>query len=145
MKRAIPFLLAILLAASAAAQEPEPNESADESKRVVLAADYSPETLRLVFRDYEFVPPVQPYIGIRTRRGKMSLAWLPLMFILPSASGLPVGRTLEPSVDPFALMGTQFPMTSKTWNERGLVRRLRKETDTYLRLDRERQKREGSD
>jgi hypothetical protein len=67
------------------------------------------------------------------------------MFLLGSPMGVSDGNTLAPAVDPFALLGVTYPMTSKTWNERGLARRLRGETNAYLRADRETAKRTESE
>lgn len=136
MTRFLPFLLIALMALPASAF------ALDESEP---EADYSPETLRFVFKDYTYVPPPQPYVGIRTSKGKISWAWVPLMFLLGSPMGVSDGNTLAPAVDPFALLGVTYPMTSKTWNERGLAQRLRGETNAYLRADREMQRRERSD
>ncbi|MHB0971172.1 MAG: hypothetical protein ACYC7A_18630 [Thermoanaerobaculia bacterium] len=136
MTRFFPFLLIALMALPASAfalDEREPE------------ADYSPETLRFVFKDYTYVPPPQPYVGIRTSKGKISWAWVPLMFLLGSPMGVSDGNTLAPAVDPFALLGVTYPMTSKTWNERGLARRLRGETNAYPRADREMRKSERND
>jgi hypothetical protein len=133
MMRVIPFLLIVLTAFPASALAVERNAP---------EADYSPEALRFVFQDYTYVPPEQPYVGIRTSRGKMSWAWVPLMFLLPSPMGISDGNTLALVVDPFALLGVSYPMTSKNWNARGLARRLRKDTEAYLRADREARKRE---
>lgn len=136
MTRFLPFLLIVLTALPA---------SAFALDRKELEADYSPETLRFVFKDYTYVPPPQPYVGIRTSRGKISWAWVPLMFLLGSPMGVSDGNTLAPAVDPFALLGVTYPMTSKTWNERGLARRLRGETDAHLRAHRDTAKRAESD
>ncbi len=134
MRTAMVAALVLLIATAAAAQQPAASSTAGPP-------DFSREKLTQIFSGVIEAPP-KPEPAIKWDLGTVEFRPLNMRWrigFLPFLAPLPgsVRRTAPTIMDPFAMTGTVFPYTPRTWRA---GRELSKEMKRIERTERERAK-----
>lgn len=132
----IPASILLISLCAYAGEAPEP-----ETPR-----DYSRQKLLFIFSEEE-APPSKPDLVLEYSTPNLTIRFLP--FLAPIVTNRNLGTALlMPTVDPFALLGHEFPQTAETYPDRGPQYRYRKKMVALVtaanRADRERRLRGGS-
>ena len=134
MRPIVLALVTLVAAASLAAQEASPADAAT----VTPKPDYSTQSLMRLFRPEDPRPPVEKRftwhfgsVEFKALHMRWRIAYLPIVAPLPGS----VPRTNREMIDPFALTGTEFATTPRTFRTR---RAMSSEMRRIERLERER-------